>query len=109
MPMDLTLASLTQSYSNITLHSCHIDIIAMLSQRMRSGGLLRIATDVPDYANHVRNVMDASSGWKLNNLMIHLPCIDGPSYRPVTRYERKAIELSNKIWDFEYIFGQLPT
>ena len=76
---------------------------------MKSGGLLRIATDVPDYADHVLEVMDAASGWKLSKLMIHLPCIDGPSYRPVTRYERKAIELSNKIWDFEYVFSQLST
>lgn len=76
---------------------------------MRQGGLLRIATDVADYAEHVRTVMAASSGWKLNNLIEHLPCVNGPSYRPVTRYERKAIHLSNRIWDFEYIFNQVST
>ena len=76
----------------------------MLSDRMRPGGLLHIATDVQDYADHVRTVMDSSPGWKLNTVVEHLPCVDGPSYRPVTRYEKKAIELSNKIWDFEYIF-----
>lgn len=72
---------------------------------MRPGGLLHIATDVPDYAAHVQTVMDASVGWTLVNLVDHLPCVDGPSYRPVTKYERKAIELSNRIWDFEYVFN----
>ena len=69
---------------------------------MRQGGLLRIATDVPDYAEHIRYVMDSSPEWRLKNLIEHLPCVGGPLYRPVTRYEKKAVDLSNWIWDYEY-------
>lgn len=76
----------------------------MLTDRMRPGGLLRIATDVQNYADHVCTIMESSPGWKLNAIVEHLPCVGGPSYRPVTKYEKKAIELSNKIWDFEYAF-----
>ena len=76
----------------------------MISERMRPGGLLRIATDVPAYAEHVQSVLDASVGWKLNSMIEHLPGVDGPSYRPVTRYEKKAVDLSNRIWDFEYVY-----
>ena len=78
------------------------DIVKLLSGLMRQGGVLRVATDVPDYAEHIKHVMDSSSGWSLRNLLEHLPGIGGPSYRPVTRYEKKAVDLSNWIWDFEY-------
>jgi tRNA G46 methylase TrmB len=72
---------------------------------MRPGGRLYIATDVPEYADHVRSIMKESIGWKLNNEIDHLPCVNGPSYRPITKYEKKAIDLSNRIWDFEYQFN----
>jgi tRNA G46 methylase TrmB len=39
---------------------------------MRSGGRLYIATDVPEYADHVRSVMKESEGWKLNKEIIYL-------------------------------------
>jgi tRNA G46 methylase TrmB len=86
------------------LYSFIVDIVKLLSGLMKQGGVLRIATDVPDYAMHVRHVMDSSPEWRLKNLVEHLPCVGGPSYRPVTRYEKKAVELSNWIWDYEYVY-----
>ena len=98
----------TSAYSDFMLiskdfsSSFIVDIVQLLSGLMKQGGVLRIATDVPDYAEHVRHVMDSSPEWRLRNLIEHLPCVGGPSYRPVTRYEKKAVELSNWIWDYEY-------
>lgn len=39
---------------------------AMLAQRVREGGFLRIATDVEDYAAHAENVvLGFTESWKL--------------------------------------------
>mmetsp|Transcript_1582 Transcript_1582/g.1719 ORF Transcript_1582/g.1719 Transcript_1582/m.1719 type:complete len:269 (-) Transcript_1582:5-811(-) len=39
------------------------DIIDLVSRCMRPGGRLYIATDVPEYADHVRSIMKESIGW----------------------------------------------
>jgi len=77
-------------------------IIDLLSKKMKSKGKLRIATDVKDYAQHVTTVMMTFPQFHLNYESEHIQCQDGPSWRPITKYESRAVELGNKVWDFEY-------
>lgn len=66
-------------------------------------GFLRIATDVEDYAQHVRSTIKNFPNWKLNNEISHRPCENIPFYRPITKYEMKAAEKGHSsVWDFEY-------
>jgi tRNA (guanine-N7-)-methyltransferase len=78
------------------------DILDLLSKLMKDGAVLRIATDVEDYASYVRDIMNQQKAFQLLNEVCHPPCVGGPDYRPVTKYERRAIELGHQIWDFEY-------
>jgi tRNA (guanine-N7-)-methyltransferase len=75
------------------------DILEALSKKLKRNGLIRIATDVDAYADHVRNVISKFNndstlrgGYQFHNLRdeSHSPCEDVPYYRSITRYERKA-------------------
>ena len=61
------------------------EIIDQLAPLLRAGGELHLATDVDDYAMQMQTVCEA------------LPLFAGgiiarPSWRPITRYERRAID-----------------
>jgi tRNA (guanine-N7-)-methyltransferase len=63
------------------------DVLTMLARVMRSGAVLRFATDIQDYAEMVEEHMAARSDFA--------PCpgllCERPADWPVTRYEQKAI------------------
>ena len=63
--------------------------------RLAPGATWRLATDWPDYAQQMREVLDAEPGLE-----------GGPvprwEERPVTRFERKGIEAGRSIADFAY-------
>ena len=80
------------------------DVVDQLKRRLKSGGLLRVATDVGDYADHVRAVMANETDFRLVAECVHPPCVNVPPYRPVTKYERRAADLGHpSVWDFEYV------
>jgi tRNA (guanine-N7-)-methyltransferase len=68
---------------------------ALVADRLRPGGLWRLATDWPDYADQIREVLDAERGLE-----------GGPtgrwSDRPLTRFERKGLAAGRTITDFAY-------
>lgn len=68
---------------------------ALVSSRLRPGGLWRLATDWPDYAGQMREVLDAE------------PALEGgpvPRWdeRPVTKFERRGLAEGRPIQDFAY-------
>jgi tRNA (guanine-N7-)-methyltransferase len=68
---------------------------ALASSRLVPGGAWRLATDWADYAEQMREVLDAE------------PTLEGGpverwSERPVTRFERKGVEVGRDISDFVY-------
>ena len=77
-------------------------IIELLSKKLKTNGKLRIATDVREYAQHVKTIMAMFPQFRLNFESEHPPCTDIPSWRPITKYERRAVDLGNSVWDFEY-------
>nr|WP_300143999.1 tRNA (guanosine(46)-N7)-methyltransferase TrmB [Propionicimonas sp.] len=71
---------------------------ALVASRLTPDGVWRLATDWDDYAEAMRDVLDAEPGL--------VNCHDGraPRYdlRPVTRYERRGIEAGRTIHDLAY-------
>ncbi|MEO5664864.1 MAG: tRNA (guanosine(46)-N7)-methyltransferase TrmB [Nocardioides sp.] len=68
---------------------------AMLANRLRPGGVWRLATDWADYAEQMIEVLDAE------------PLLEGGrverwAERPVTRFERKGLEKDRLITDLAY-------
>ena len=68
---------------------------ALAASRLRPGGLWRLATDWEDYAEQMREVLDAE------------PALEGGvverwSERPVTKFERKGVAAGRDITDLAY-------
>lgn len=59
------------------------------------GGTLHIATDVDDYAQQAQRVCDAHPG-------LGGGIVPRPSWRPVTRYERKALDAGRVVTDLVF-------
>jgi tRNA (guanine-N7-)-methyltransferase len=71
------------------------EFAALVASRLTSDGVWRLATDWDDYAEAMRDVLDAEPGL--------VNCHDGwaPRYelRPLTKYERRGIEAGRTIRD----------
>ena len=70
----------------------------LAASRLRPGGVWRLATDWADYADQMREVLDAEpllSGGRVERW----------SERPVTRFERKGLEAGRVITDLAYVRG----
>ncbi len=62
---------------------------------LEPGGLWRLATDIDDYAKHMRRVLDAHEG-------LELVSTERPPLRPITRFERRGAEVGRTISDLAY-------
>lgn len=75
------------------------DVVSRLVTLMRVDGTLHLATDAIDYATQMRDVCDAHR------------CLSGgpierPSWRPTTRFERRAVEEGRAAIDLLYISSE---
>lgn len=71
------------------------DFAALVASRLRPGGVWRLATDWAPYAEHMQAVLDAE------------PALEGGvverwAERPVTKFERKGLEVGRTITDLRY-------
>lgn len=71
------------------------DFAALVASRLRPGGVWRLATDWAPYAEHMQDVLDAE------------PALEGGvverwAERPVTKFERKGLEVGREITDLLY-------
>lgn len=76
------------------------EFAALLAERLRSGGLLHLATDWEGYAGHMWEVLDAEP--RLRNRAGpggHLP---RPPWRPQTHFEARGLHLGHGVWDLLY-------
>lgn len=74
--------------------------VALLADRLKSGGLLRLATDWQPYAEQMLEVLDADP--RFANV-----CVDGrfmpqPAQRTRTRFEERGERLGHAVWDLAY-------
>lgn len=69
--------------------------IAQLTKKLRINGYIHVATDWQDYAEQVLSVLSAEPLLK-NTASDYAP---RPSYRPLTKFERRGLNLGHGIWD----------
>ena len=71
-----------------------------LSDTLRPGGILRLATDWQAYAEQMVEVCNAEPGLaSLNPGQEYAP---RPAFRPPTRFERRGERLGHSVWDLVY-------
>ena len=67
-------------------------------KKLKKGGIVHVATDWENYAEHVLEVLLANADLKNQS-----ESADGfstkPDYRPETKYERRGLNLGHGVWD----------
>jgi tRNA (guanine-N7-)-methyltransferase len=71
------------------------DVVAALTDRLRVGGTLHLATDIADYADSMRAVCDAEP--RLSG-----GAIERPTWRPLTRFEQRGLDAGRNPLDLLY-------
>jgi tRNA (guanine-N7-)-methyltransferase len=71
------------------------DVVARLVGLLRAGGTLHLATDSADYAVQMRQVCDAHT-------VLTGGLIERPSWRPITRFEQRAVDEGRTVMDLVY-------
>ncbi len=74
------------------------DLVALIASRLQRGGMLHLATDWEAYAEHMREVLDASTDF--NNVDSPGAAVERPSWRIQTHFEQRGRKLGHGVWDF---------
>jgi tRNA (guanine-N7-)-methyltransferase len=74
--------------------------VALMAAKLRSGGVLRLATDWQAYAEQMLAVCNASP--HLSSLSADGTYVPRPGFRPPTRFERRGARLGHGVWDLAY-------
>ena len=74
--------------------------VELLAARVKPGGLLHLATDWPEYASHMREVLAAQAGWQLR--IGESGEAKRPAWRIETRFERRGLDLGHPVTDLLY-------
>ncbi|HVE17561.1 MAG TPA: tRNA (guanosine(46)-N7)-methyltransferase TrmB [Ilumatobacteraceae bacterium] len=75
------------------------DVVSRLVALLRAGGTLHLATDSDDYARQIRTVCDADP-------VLRGGPIKRPSWRPITRFEQRAVDEGRTAVDLFYIASE---
>lgn len=76
------------------------EFAALVASRLKPGGVWRLATDWENYAEHMREVLDAVQG--LENTAADGDWAPRPESRPLTRFERRGERLGHAVFDLCY-------
>ena len=74
--------------------------VASAAAKLRSDGVLRLATDWQAYAEQMLAVCNANS--ELTSLSPDGTYVPRPDFRPLTRFERRGARLGHGVWDLAY-------
>ncbi|MDO8436787.1 MAG: tRNA (guanosine(46)-N7)-methyltransferase TrmB [Nitrosomonadaceae bacterium] len=72
--------------------------IALLSERLKHGGYVHVATDWEDYAQQILQVL-SNEPQLANTAADYVPC---PAYRPSTKFEQRGLKLGHGVWDLVF-------
>jgi len=75
--------------------------VALAARVLEPGGVLRLATDWSPYAEHMREVLEASEDF-VNAAPGGAPWVSRPESRPQTRFERRGQRLGHEVRDLAY-------
>ena len=76
------------------------EFVELLAGRLEPGGVVHLATDWPDYAEHMLAVLEAEP--LLENLAGPGRFCDAAGLRPVTKFERRGARLGHVIRDLRF-------
>jgi tRNA (guanine-N7-)-methyltransferase len=76
------------------------EFVELLADKLRSGGILRLATDWQEYAEQMLAVCNAST--RFDSLSPAGTYVTRPDFRPPTRFERRGARLGHGVWDLAY-------
>lgn len=76
------------------------EFVLLLKRKLKQGGIIHLATDWQDYAEHMLEVMNAIPNMK--NLSENNTYIDRPEERPLTKFEKRGLELGHQVWDLKF-------
>lgn len=74
--------------------------VQLIRQKLKIGGVLHLATDWQNYAEHMLEVLNNAEG--LTNLSNTGDYIPRPSYRPETKFEKRGKNLGHGVWDLQF-------
>lgn len=95
-------------------------LLGLYSLALKNRGKLNVATDVEEYATHVRRTTEdfdlrsepaqvdtrsptvPQSEWRAIRIYNHAPGADLPDYRCATKYETKAAAEARSVWELRY-------
>lgn len=72
-------------------------LVALLATRVRQGGLLHLATDWAEYAEHMLEVVDACPQWRNRAGLGSYSA--APEWRIQTHFEKRGVRLGHGVWD----------
>lgn len=73
----------------------------LVTSRLTPGGRWLLATDWPDYAEHMRTVLDGASGL-VNEYAASGGWAPRPQARPITKFEQRGIDAGRPVVDLAY-------
>ena len=76
------------------------EFVDLLASRTRAGGVLHLATDWAEYAEHMLEVMEAAEGW--HNRLGAGTFAQRPDWRIETHFERRGLRLGHGVRDLLY-------
>ena len=96
------------------------DFIALLASRLRIGGRLQLATDWEPYARQMLEVLSAEPSLRnragtadtaggADTGSVEPGCVPRPTWRPLTRFERRGHRLGHGVWDLSFERVAAPT
>ena len=73
--------------------------VATLVAKLKPGGVIHVATDWQNYAEHILEVLGNNRDLK-NTVSDYAP---QPAYRPTTKYETRGERLGHGVWDLVFV------
>lgn len=74
--------------------------VALVTGRLKPGGVLHLATDWENYAEQMMEVLSAAEG--LSNTCGQNQYAPRPEHRPLTKFERRGERLGHGVWDLVF-------
>ena len=73
--------------------------LELISRKLKKGGYIHIATDWDDYASWIIKLFEKNLIYKPRNSDFSKK----PSYRPITKYENRGVNLGHQVWDMIFV------
>lgn len=73
------------------------EFVQHLRKKLKSGGVLHLATDWENYAEHMLEVMSEAEGF--SNVVGEDGYAPRPAFRPLTKFEQRGQRLGHGVWD----------